>query len=206
MLEIRTLGGLSIKRDGEPVTELKTRKVAALLVYLACTARVHPREVLAELFWEERTQAQSMTNLRGALSSLRKHLGDYLIITRDTVAMNPDAQIRLDTAMLEENLKAGQMEEAIALYQGDFLEGFFVRGSSGFDDWVSVERERLHRIVLDGLGKAVDACIQADECQEGITYASHILQLDPLMEEAHRQLMLVVSRDVGVECFSTSLL
>ena len=47
MLEIRTLGGLSIKCDGEPVTQLKTRKVEALLAYLACTERIHPRETLA---------------------------------------------------------------------------------------------------------------------------------------------------------------
>ena len=192
-LEISTLGGLAIRLAGEPVTKLKTHKVESLLVYLACTGRTHPRETLAELFWEERSQAQSMTNLRGALSSLRKHLGDYLIITRDSVAMNPDAQIRLDTAVLEENLSFGQIEEAVALYQGDFLEGFFVRGCPGFEDWVSVERERLHRIVLDGLGHAVTACIAANECQEGITYASHILRLDPLMEEAHRQLMRLLT-------------
>jgi predicted ATPase/DNA-binding SARP family transcriptional activator len=193
MLEIRTLGGLSVKLDGEPVTQLKTRKVEALLVYLACTTRAHPRETLAELFWEERTQAQSMTNLRGALSSLRRHLGEYLIITRDAVATNLDAQIRLDTAVLEENLSAGQVEEAITLYQGDFLGGFFVRGCPGFEDWVSVERERLHRILLDGLGQAVEACIGANEWQEGITYATHMLQLDPLMEEAHRQLMCLLT-------------
>ena len=54
VLEISTLGGLSIRLAGEPVTALKTRKVEALLVYLACTGRTHPREALAELFWEER--------------------------------------------------------------------------------------------------------------------------------------------------------
>ena len=134
-----------------------------------------------------------MTNLRGALSSLRKHLGDYLIITRDTVAMNPDAHVWLDAAALEEQLGSGRTKEAVGLYQGDFLEGFFVRGCPGFEDWVSVERERLHRILLDGLGKAVAACIEANDCQEGITYASHMLQLDPLMEEAHRQLMRLLT-------------
>jgi DNA-binding SARP family transcriptional activator len=36
MLEISTLGGLSIRHDGEPVTGLASRKVEALLVYLAC--------------------------------------------------------------------------------------------------------------------------------------------------------------------------
>jgi DNA-binding SARP family transcriptional activator len=90
VLEITTLGGLSIRHAGEPVTRLRTRKVEGLLVYLACTGRTQRREVLAELFWEERTQAQAMSNLRGALASLRKHLGPYVSITRDTVALNPE--------------------------------------------------------------------------------------------------------------------
>ena len=83
MLEIRTLGGLSIKQDGEPITQLKTRKVEALLVYLACTGREHPRETAAEFIWHERTQTQSMTSLRGALSSLRKHLGGFAAIAKN---------------------------------------------------------------------------------------------------------------------------
>lgn len=54
-LRINTLGSLSISLDGEPVTGLASRKVEAILVYLVCTGRVHPREVLGEFFWEERT-------------------------------------------------------------------------------------------------------------------------------------------------------
>jgi hypothetical protein len=47
VLELTTLGGLSIRLSGEPVTGLASRKVEALLVYLACTGRAHPRDVLA---------------------------------------------------------------------------------------------------------------------------------------------------------------
>jgi DNA-binding SARP family transcriptional activator len=87
-LEIRTLGGLAIERRGRPV-QSETRKEAALLVYLTSTGRTYPREVLAEFLWEERTQAQSLANLRHVLAQLRQQLGDYMVITPDTVAMNP---------------------------------------------------------------------------------------------------------------------
>ncbi len=80
-LQINTLGGLFIKLDGQPVTSLVSRKTEAILVYLACTARIHPREILGEFFWEERTQERAMGNLRTALASLRKELGDFLDIT-----------------------------------------------------------------------------------------------------------------------------
>jgi hypothetical protein len=104
MLEIRTLGGLSIKREGEPVTGFASRKVEALLVYLACTGRTHSREVLAELLWEERTPERAMANLRVALTCLRRKVGAYITITRDSVAMNPESDTWLDVAEMGRSL------------------------------------------------------------------------------------------------------
>jgi len=48
-LEVRTLGGLAIFRDGTAIANFDQRKVPALLVYLACAERPQSREVLAEL-------------------------------------------------------------------------------------------------------------------------------------------------------------
>jgi DNA-binding SARP family transcriptional activator len=152
MLKLTTLGGLSIQCQGEPVTELSPRKTEALLVYLACLGQPKAREVLAELFWEERAQEAAMTNLRGALSNLRRHLGPYLEITRDTASLKPEARVWLDCALLEEQLAGRQgeavtldtvepVEEAVSLYQGDFLEGLYLRGCRGFEDWVVLQRE-----------------------------------------------------------------
>src|SRR5260221_11196514 len=87
-LEICALGGLLIKQDGEPLSRFPARKAEALLVYVACNPRPHARELLAELFWEERSQAQSLANLRPILASLRTQLGSYLTITRQTLGMN----------------------------------------------------------------------------------------------------------------------
>ncbi len=193
MLELTTLGGLAIQRDGELVTGLATRKVEALLVYLACTLRPHAREVLAELFWGERPPERALGNLRVALTSLRKYLGPYLDINRDTVAMAPGADLRLDAAELERHLAAGQPEEAIGLYHGEFLAGFSVRGSPAFDDWASLERERLHRTVINALGELVAVHLGAGTYPEGIAHARHLLQLDPWQEAAHRQLMRLLA-------------
>jgi DNA-binding SARP family transcriptional activator len=74
-LEISTLGGLSIRLDGQPVTRLKPRNSEALLVYLTRSGRPLAREVLAELLWDERTRERVLGNLRVMLHSLRKHPG-----------------------------------------------------------------------------------------------------------------------------------
>ena len=141
-LEITTFGGLSIRCDGQPVKGLHSRKAEALLVYLAVTAHPQPREVLAALFWGEFSQQRAMNNLRVVLSNLRKHLGDHLSITRDKAAMNPEVDYDLDVAVLDTNLgyagefirKTGalnrdtitRIEQAVDLYKGEFLEGFYV--------------------------------------------------------------------------------
>jgi DNA-binding SARP family transcriptional activator len=200
VLEICTLGGLTIRHAGQPLTALKTRKVEALLVYLACTGRAHPRETLAELFWEERTQTQAMTNLRGALSSLRQHVEPYVIITRDSAAIDPAAEIHLDVAELEKHLvsvhdaeTAAGVERAVELYKGAFLEGFYLRGARGFDEWATLERERIHQRVLQALQDLVAYDLQNGAFRTGIAHANRLLALDALMESAHRHMMLLLA-------------
>lgn len=143
MLEIDTLGGLAIRRDGHPISTLAPRKAEALLIYLACTGRAHAREVLAELLWDERSQEQALTNLRKAIAGLRRELAPYLAITRRTVGLTNAGTYRLDVTELEAGLRPGSkelaqigrlsvlqaehLERTLALYRGDFLAGFYIR-------------------------------------------------------------------------------
>ena len=92
-LQIHTLGSLTISIDDTPVTGFDSRKVQALLVYIACTQRTYPREVLAELFWEERAQGQASANLRVALTSLRQTVEPFVEITRESVGLKEGAEI-----------------------------------------------------------------------------------------------------------------
>ena len=193
-------------RGDEPVTGLETRKVEALLIYLASNRRAHPREVLAELLWEERSQQQAQSNLRAALTNLRQILGEYVTIDRDTAALNPQADVWFDAAELEKGLSgwragrgaltsqaAEQVEAAVDLYQGEFLEGFSLRESPGFEAWMVRERERLHRMVVDALHDLVEYELQSGAGQAGLVHASRLLELDPLMEAAHTQMMVLLT-------------
>jgi DNA-binding SARP family transcriptional activator len=205
LLEISTLGGVAIKLDGAPITKLASRKAEALLVYLACTEQEHAREVLADFLWDDRPQDRAMTNLRVLPTSLRRHLGPYVSITRLTVAFNPDSPHWLDTAELERGLVAAreqrtqsgalsregvaQLAQSLDLYQGDFLQGFYLRHFRGFEEWQGIERERLRLQVSEVLHELVTAYLDLGEYATGIEQARQLLQLDPLREDAHRQLM-----------------
>ncbi len=112
---IRTFGGLAVwledaARPGEGMAEsntaiqklrFETRTVEALLVYLVCQGRPLGRDVMAELLWPERTQHQAHANLRMALHRLRQQLDPYFLVTRQHVALNPDAGLGLDVGHFE---------------------------------------------------------------------------------------------------------
>ena len=183
-LEIFTLGGVQVLLGGEPVAGLGTRKAEALLIYLASTRRPQPREVLADLLWDERTQSQAMGNLRGVLTNLRQALGDSLTITREVAGINPDAVIWLDSLELENNLSAirkqgklkpdtaRQASSILELYKGEFLEGFTVFDCRGFEEWSVRERERMHHLAVDGLSELVTFDIEGQEYQLGMATCS----------------------------------
>jgi DNA-binding SARP family transcriptional activator len=158
-LEIRAFGGLAVTCAGNALTTFKSHKIEALLVFLASTGRDHPRDVLAEMFWPGRSQSQAMANLPPALNNLRQHVGPYVVITRDTAGMNPTGHYWLDVADFEVRLDAVDrlqgshaqkpLEEALDLYRGDFLEGFYVE-SADFEDWAALECERLRFRMIAG--------------------------------------------------------
>jgi DNA-binding SARP family transcriptional activator len=195
MLEIITLGGLSLRMNGQAIEDMGSHKAEAILVYLVVEGREQNRNVLATLFWPESPQNQASTSLRVALSILRKHLGDYLDIYRDTVGFTADAKVYLDLSDLEAKLANEQMEQALDLYQGGFLQGFHIRDSSEFEDWLRLEQERLRRSVLNALHESIFEAIEAGDYAKGHIFVRRLLELDPLDELAHQQCMLLLSLD-----------
>lgn len=206
-LGIFTLGGVRILLGDKPIAQLNSRKAEALLIYLASTRQPQPREMLADLLWNERTQSQASSNLRTLLTELRHALGESLSINRETVAINPDAEVWLDSVQLDESLQeihkqgklttsnASLLTKALELYRGDFLTGFSVFDCKQFEEWQVRERERLHQLMVDGLSELVAYEIEAKEYQAGIKYATRLLELDPLMENAHRQMMMLLANN-----------
>ena len=93
MLRFALFGPPKITLDDKTLTGLPSRAAEALLIYLACNPGPHQRQSLAELLWHEREPRQALTNLRTILTPLRKQLGDYLKITRQTLSINNNSSI-----------------------------------------------------------------------------------------------------------------
>ncbi len=206
-LRIRLLGGFSLELNGKPVSGLPSRKAEALLAYLVCHKRPFPREVLADFLWDDRPQDQTLANLRSLLSGMRRKLGDFLIVTRQNISFNHQANYWLDVAAFTAQLppltetndvispdERSRRETAVSIYQGNFLDGFYVRESRRFEEWVLLERERLQRLAVYNLQQLVKTMQQQGQYAAGIEASVRLLEFDPLSEMAHRSLMLLLAR------------
>ncbi|MEO8030595.1 MAG: SARP family transcriptional regulator, partial [Gemmatimonadota bacterium] len=142
MLQLRTFGRLELLA-GEPAALhlLPAQpKPLALLSYLAVATPhgSHRRDALLALFWPELREEEARRALRQALHRLRYHVGDELLRTgRDGQLGIADQGAWCDAVAFEQALDAGHPAEALALYQGAFLDGIFVADASpDFEQWV----------------------------------------------------------------------
>ena len=87
-LQLALLGRADVRQDGEPVVGFYSSKAQALLYYLAVTGTSHSRAALAGLLWADMPEEDARTNLRQALTSLRRLVGPHLTITRQAVAFD----------------------------------------------------------------------------------------------------------------------
>ncbi len=226
-----------------PSPALSSDKTRALLAYLVVEAdRPHRRDALTALLWPDQEDSAARQNLRQALYVLRHALGDGhgpvspstapspaisedtpgdggtsgpLLVTRQTVQINPRIDLSCDVRMFNELLAACKAHKhtapnfpdparcsecverwraAAALYAGDFLQGFVVNAGREFEEWMLVEREAHHHQVMHTLGRLADYYEAVGEHEQSLRFVQWQLKLEPWREEAHRQAMRLLSR------------
>lgn len=204
-LNIYLFGKFSVQRDGRELDGLDARKVQELFCYLLLH-RDHAlaRETLASLLWPETITTLSKKNLRQALWQLQSGLGSQnelvsdrtLIVEQEWIRLNPEAELWLDVAALEnafqqvqkipghelDNQKAQILHDAVQVYQGPLLEGWY-------QDWCIYERERLQGVYLAMLDKLMGYCEVRRDFETGLLYGMRIMCYDRARERTHRRLM-----------------
>jgi predicted ATPase/DNA-binding SARP family transcriptional activator len=211
-LSLSLLGPLQAMLGGQPISGFESNKVRALLAYLAVEAdRPHARDELIGLLWPDQPDATARANLRQALANLRNVIGDrtaatpFLSTTSDSIQFHLTEHCSIDAAAFTELIAAchahahrrletcrtcaQRLQQAVELYRGDFLAQFVQSGSEAFEEWALIQRERLHREVLDALYALAEHHDRRSEYDQVRHYAARQLELDPWREEAHRQLM-----------------
>lgn len=197
---------------GEPQIELSgtllnldRRKAFALLAYLAISELRQNRDFLTALLWpdldKERAHGALRTTLH-ALSALTD--GNWLDKERTTLALNHEA-IWIDITVFQTLLRrsrlhkhethslceecADYLNEAVALYRADFMQGFSIAESAEYEEWQNTQREWLRRELSFALRKLATYYGELGDFDNALVHANHWLNLDPLHEPAHRMMM-----------------
>ncbi|MFZ0544458.1 MAG: BTAD domain-containing putative transcriptional regulator [Candidatus Promineifilaceae bacterium] len=205
VLHIQLLGGVQLVGPNDAAISLQPTVQNFLAYLLLHRHRHYCREVLSGLFWGERDESQARRCLSTTLWRLRQELepegtprGTFVTTTHSgEIGFNGQSEAYwLDVAEFDTKVKNGldcspaemgaaearQLEEAAELYTGDLLEGFY-------DDWVLSPRERLRAQYINCLGRLMRYHNQNYSYERGIYYGRKILDMDPLREEIHREMM-----------------
>jgi DNA-binding SARP family transcriptional activator len=211
-LSLALLGPIQVLLGATPLQNRSIR-VQALLSYLAVEYKEqHRREALMELLWPGLPQKSAQVNLRQTLYQLKKAIPaivgqdgktatPLILADRHRIQINPDAAIDLDLHAFDKLATQGSkakniklLEEAESLYRGDFLSDFYLPDSEPFEAWANARREAYRRQMLDLLQTL--AALQMDEkrFEQAETAVRRQLEIDPLRDIAHRQLIELLAR------------
>src|SRR5437870_7029940 len=199
MIELRMLGRLSlIGADGREVRALlgQPRRLA-LLAYLAAASPpgFHRRDTLLALFWPELDQEHARAALRQALHVVRDALSGDAVASRGDEEIGLDfAQVSCDVAAFERALLKGELEEALDLYRGALLEGFFISDAPEFERWLETERARLQRAAAGAARELAERYESDSDLTRATRWTRRSIELAPSDEGLVRRLIALLDR------------
>lgn len=188
-ISVTLLGQPDVRRDGAPVS-LPSRNTLLLLARIAVEGR-QSRDVLATLLWPEADTARGRTNLRRTIAYLRDACGrdvETLQQISGAIALTDavTADVQVVRRALERPLAATDLRDAIALWNGDFLEGVTADGEE-LDGWLRRQRESWHQRLSLASERLVASLTEAGDAAGAWTVSDIWISRDPLSEAAHRE-------------------
>ena len=193
-LGIRCFGGLRVQRGVDEVgdREWQSARAKLLLAFLLHQPEGATKARLFEALYE--SEATTEASLHMNLMRLRKALepglekgcpSRFILRQEGLYRFNRQARVDVDTWVFEALARspaadAGTLRQALALYTGDFLAGYDA-------DWVEALRQRYCRMALDVCRRLLE---RTDEGEEAVGLCYRALEIDPLAEEFHRELLL----------------
>ncbi len=197
-LEIHALGPLRLSRRGRPVALPPSRKVRALLAYLALAPKPVARGPLCELLWDVPNDPRG--ELRWCLSKIRGLLDDRAcrrVLTHgDTVQLDL-SQCPVDVLHVLRAVEAGietlspeRLGALAASFEGEFLESLAIDGSPVFTAWLTAQRRRLRSCRT----AVLEQLVMRGPDDQALVCLDTWLELAPFDQRAHEGLFKALAR------------
>jgi DNA-binding SARP family transcriptional activator len=209
-LKIETLGGFKVMRSGSPLKEEEWHGSNTKNMLKAIVAQGEEgvrKEVLMESLWPEGKPAKVEKTFKFVLHRLRQVLEpdmdprygySYVRLKENRVSLDrgicevdvdkflallKEGEKREASQQIDETLSAFQ--EAIGLYQGDFLP------DDVYSEWAGSRREELRWKYLSLLFKTARIHEDRGTPRKAVSFYKKAVEIDPFSEEAHRRLMVL---------------
>jgi DNA-binding SARP family transcriptional activator len=197
-IHVRMLGPMTISRHGRPVLLPASRKVRALIAYLALAPLAVARTQLCELLWDVPNDPRG--ELRWCLSKIRSIVDEprrRRVHARDDTVGLDLADCFVDVIEIARAAKEGierlgpdRQRALAALFNGDFLEGLEIDRSLVFGGWLTAQRRRFRacRAAL------LEHLVKSAPDDEAVGYLETWLQIAPFDPHAHALLLGALAR------------
>jgi DNA-binding SARP family transcriptional activator len=190
MLRLKLFGTPAVDSSGKAPSRLVPwRKPLAVLALLAASDEGFSRDKLHAFLWPEASHAKAAHALNQLLHVLRRDLGTETLIQGSTeIRLNPE-HVTSDVAEFRDAWRRAEIQRAVSLYSGPFLDGFFLRDTPEFERWVESERARLGRVYGEALGSlAAEAAARGDH-RRAAEWWRRLAEHAPLRSDVTLQLM-----------------
>jgi DNA-binding SARP family transcriptional activator len=180
-IELRLLGGFGLTIDDVAVDI--TPSAQRLLAFIALTPRGAERCYTAYQLWPEHDERRAKANLRSGLWRLGKASPDLIDATKSHLRLSSSVWVDVRHGIADLEATAGDSIAACTLpfqaLDSDLLPDWY-------DDWLTVERERLRQFRLGSLEESAAAALDRNRPAQAIQLALAAIAVDPLRESAHR--------------------
>jgi TolB-like protein/DNA-binding SARP family transcriptional activator/Tfp pilus assembly protein PilF len=194
MKRLKLLGGASIDSGdatGGPVTgRAVQRRRIALLALLSVRSRGGlSRDKLIAFLWPDSDSDRGRHLLSDSIYRINQELGsDTIQAAGDDLRLDCDA-VGCDVHEFEVAIEERDYQRAATLYQGPFMDGFFLSECVELERWIEQERDRLGRSYQAALeALAADATTKGNH-ERAVEWWRRIATLDPYSSRVALQLM-----------------
>jgi len=200
-LSVTLVGRFGLRLDGRPI-ELRTRKAAAVLGYLALSETKHEsRERLVGLLWSRSDEEKARASLRQVVRELRSVLDEAgfggFVAERLMVGIDT-GQVEVDIESVLQQAENGQVHPL--LLDAPALDERLLEGMNDLDPsfrvWVLAKRQTVHERLMRSLETGLVGVNVPRETKK--KFAAAIVNLDPTHEHACRHLMLAHAEEGDV--------
>ena len=197
-MRLETFGGLALTGGGASSLSGQRRRLAFLALLAAAGERGLSRDQLLGYLWPESSSETARHSLEQLLYGLRRVLGDAAFAGVNPLRLNREV-VSSDLAEFEGALSRQALADAVALYRGPFLQGFFVNDAPEFEHWMESERARLASLYEGALHQLVGQAQRAGDQSAAVRWSRQLAEADSTSSRYALGLMraLVASGDRG---------